>query len=336
MSVLILEYTNATSGVDTTKFRTFKSSTELDAKVVKLKFKNGVLTGGLPNMATVVENVFRRGVTKEDNTFLGIEQTDKLLKKQFAWLFAKKGSEFGNFYATEHTQTAYPLDSARVSGKKSKPLKNGIKLSNKYNNIGWAEGVMLRLNLIASQTKVTPENFGALVIDTSYILFGRNLQGMPLDALAGYMDSIMTYYATFNIGGENASSEYKTLTDFAYFLQRINSGFYSSLEPSNYHIDTANVMGGEKNKYAVTLWGTHSASDVGIVRRIIGRVAEPLVLHGRNSIIPELVQLEQNYPNPFNPTTTIEFSLPYASVVTLSVYNILGQEVSSLLLNHEM
>jgi hypothetical protein len=146
----------------------------------------------------------------------------------------------------------------------------------------------------------------------------------------------MTYYATFNIGGENASSEYKTLTDFAYFLQRINSGFYSSLEPSNYHIDTANVMGGEKNKYAVTLWGTHSASDVGIVRRIIGRVAEPLVLHGRNSIIPELVQLEQNYPNPFNPTTTIEFSLPYASVVTLSVYNILGQEVSSLLLNQEM
>ncbi len=327
---------------DTTKFRTFKASTELDLKVVKLKFKLNKLTGkydltsGVPNMSTVVENVFRLGITKEDNTFLGIEQIDKTLAKQYAWLIAKKGSAFGNFYSIEHAGTAYPLDSARESGKKSKALKKAIKLGKKYNNIGWAEGVMLRFNIIASQTHLTPDNFGALVIDTSYVLFGRNINGMSLDALADYYDSLMTYYAMFNIGGENASSEYKTLTDFAYFLQRINSGFYSGLEPSNYIIDTANVIGGEKNKYAVKLYGTHSASDVGVVRRIIGRVAEPLVLHGRNSIVPEVVQLQQNYPNPFNPTTTIEFSLPYTSVVSLSVYNILGQEVSQLLFNQEM
>jgi len=53
-------------------------------------------------------------------------------------------------------------------------------------------------------------------------------------------------------------------------------------------------------------------------------------VHNNSSGIPESFALYQNFPNPFNPTTTIRYEIPKLSFVTLRVYDLLGNEMTTL------
>ncbi len=56
----------------------------------------------------------------------------------------------------------------------------------------------------------------------------------------------------------------------------------------------------------------------------------PGQLNNNNSIIPSEFALEQNYPNPFNPLTIINYQLTIGNYTTLKIYNMLGEEVATL------
>ncbi len=55
-----------------------------------------------------------------------------------------------------------------------------------------------------------------------------------------------------------------------------------------------------------------------------------LVVSEDNDMIPQNYQLHEAYPNPFNPVTTLRYDLPERDDVTLTIYDILGRQVRTL------
>jgi hypothetical protein len=105
--------------------------------------------------------------------------------------------------------------------------------------------------------------------------------------------------------------------------------------------------------YAVDMGFAVSSSSTNVVKSVVGQgfvgsvqgvntlieagfLADALVrkvatsVLDRGGVAPKDYALSQNYPNPFNPSTNIKFELPKSSDVKLSVYDVLGREVSVL------
>jgi hypothetical protein len=90
---------------------------------------------------------------------------------------------------------------------------------------------------------------------------------------------------------------------------------------------------------ALTLYGSdlYVAAVGGVWKRPIG---EMVGVNKMSNEVPKEFSLYQNYPNPFNPSTTIKFDIPASfsplnekgagGFVTLSIYNVLGDEVAKL------
>jgi hypothetical protein len=64
---------------------------------------------------------------------------------------------------------------------------------------------------------------------------------------------------------------------------------------------------------------------------LVNKFNEIVSVDKEGNFIPKEYALLQNYPNPFNPNTTIKFSIPEDAFANLTVYNLLGEEIATLL-----
>lgn len=88
------------------------------------------------------------------------------------------------------------------------------------------------------------------------------------------------------------------------------------------------ILGGGNNEWedSITSLGTAAMAGIGV----------PTNNEKVTSDVPKRFSLEQNYPNPFNPTTKISFNLPTNSEVSLTVFNVLGQKVKTLVQSQQL
>ncbi|UCF65291.1 MAG: T9SS type A sorting domain-containing protein [bacterium] len=94
-------------------------------------------------------------------------------------------------------------------------------------------------------------------------------------------------------------------------------------------ISLSNITVGQ----AVTLWADFkTASSPQMLQLKIDGIGNVTGINdvSINKLTPASFQLDQNYPNPFNPSTTISFTLQNSGLVTLMVYNILGEQLEVL------
>ena len=83
-------------------------------------------------------------------------------------------------------------------------------------------------------------------------------------------------------------------------------------------------------RFTGNLEGTFYLDDIRLVAARPSSSEPTAVLEERTAALPQSFTLNQNYPNPFNSETVIRFALPTSADVELSIFNLAGQQVATL------
>jgi len=111
---------------------------------------------------------------------------------------------------------------------------------------------------------------------------------------------------------------------YAYNFCKADGSYYITNLPYGTYVIVAQKIGlNNATSYIFTIDSAHTYfSNINII-------LDPTNVENENPILDKFI-LNQNYPNPFNPSTTISFDLPNRNLVTLKIFNPLGEEIAQL------
>jgi hypothetical protein len=285
-------------------YRSFTQST-LGQRAVLLH-KRLPPTNYMPNEGNVRDSLFGRGAYAQGLT-LGIERSDST--RAYGWEYFTR-----SFYvrrALPQNGGARPFDRQYDHAFIGKLKNPSIR---RYNNRLAGELLTLRMNIGASDVGITEHGFGDLLYnnpDQPTNLFNHR----SLRSVAGLVDSMMTYYKRYPL---------TNWTTIANNLGAINAAFAGALDTASTVPLVLRAVRPCMSVPFLVPWGEQPAPLPTFIPQLV------------DDELPKDYELLQNYPNPFNPLTTIEFVLPEAATVSITVYNTIGQEVSRPLNNVDL
>ena len=175
----------------------------------------------------------------------------------------------------------------------------------------------------------TPSTFIALSADPSTL---DENAGLTFVVLTATLDGeALAEDATVHLAIDNASTATRDLDYSVLFTPMIEIAAGSITGTVDFHLlPVADNL--EEGDEIIRLIGTIDGLEGDEVAITI---SDPAAAKAAVQTRPTAFSLADNFPNPFNPTTTIQYALPQAADVELTVYNVVGQPVRTLVAEHQ-
>lgn len=166
--------------------------------------------------------------------------------------------------------------------------------------------------IVGENTQLTGIDFNLLPVpDSGY----ARITGLIKDKAGNGVNGAIVYVTNEN---SQVSAYSTTDADGAFTID--------NLAPGNYKVSTVKFNYENPVEQSVTLNYT------GSIQQNVVMTLSPSTTTSLNTETPVIrnYELFQNYPNPFNPVTTIKYQMPAAGMVSLKIYNLIGQEIITL------